>query len=455
MDITQIIDAVRETLRSQKAEGDLYIEHSRTLRFEMRGGNTEELSRADARGLAVRAFRGGRLGFVHTNKFEVDEATQAARKACELARFGSQRDDLVLAPPITTDKQHDEGMDLGVFDVGLPQRPLAMKQDWLKTAETAAHKFDAKVKRTESASWSETMAVRTIANTNGLQRRCQKTFVEVSLGVVAEENGEMQPGEVSVEAVRWKDLPEPSSFGWRAGERAVRLLGGRPVPTGSYPVVFSPDSGWAFLVYLSAALSGEPLSRGQSWLSDRLKGGGEALASPLVTVKDDGLLKTGPGAVPFDDEGVSTQETVLLEAGKVKGGLCDLASGKRLGVPSTGNCVREGYESLPAIRSHNLYMVPGTAKPDDIVASVDRGLWVWGLSGWWIGLDPSNPRFSSAAFGLWIEKGKPVRPVARVTIAGSLQEILTGIDAVGSDLVWDHATRTPTFRVREISVSGT
>jgi PmbA protein len=79
---------------------------------------------------------------------------------------------------------------------------------------------------------------------------------------------------------------------------------------------------------------------------------------------------------------------------------------------------------------------------------------VWGLSGWWLGLDPSNPQFSSAASGLWIENGKPVRPVARVTIAGTLQEIFSAVDSVGDDLVWDGAVKTPTFRVREMAVSG-
>ena len=174
----------------------------------------------------------------------------------------------------------------------------------------------------------------------------------------------------------------------------------------------------------------------------------------MVTIRDDPRLPEGPACVPFDGEGVDTTNHALVEQGKVRGRLCDLASGKRLGLASTGSAQRDGYEALPHIGSSNLYLAPGTSTPDAILASVKKGLWVWNLSGWWIGLDPSNPQFSSAASGLWIEGGKPAQAVARVTVAGGLKEILTNVGEVGNDLVWDRPTKTPTFLVREMSVSG-
>ncbi len=116
--------------------------------------------------------------------------------------------------------------------------------------------------------------------------------------------------------------------------------------------------------------------------------------------------------------------------------------------------MREGYESLPAIQSHDLWLEPGTMAKDALIGQVERGLLVVDLAGWWIGLNPSNPNFSSAASGLWIEKGKPQHPVSQVTVAGTIEEIFGGITAIGSDLVWDHPTKTPTFLVRELSVSG-
>jgi PmbA protein len=183
-------------------------------------------------------------------------------------------------------------------------------------------------------------------------------------------------------------------------------------------------------------------------------GGQPVIGSPLVTVKDEALRVEAPGCTPFDGEGVDARDLTLVDAGKVTGSFCDLASGRRLGTGSTGSASRDGYESLPGIRAHNLSLVPGTSSPEQILAGIDHGLWVWGLSGWWIGLDPSNDRFSSAVSGLWIEKGQPVRPVARVTVAGSLVELLSAIDMVGNDLTWDHSTKVPTFRLKEAAVSG-
>lgn len=456
MDEKQLLEGVLDVLRSQNIEGDAYLEHRRNLTLQVRDGRLEELNRAEVRGLAVRAMREGRLGFVHTSDLEQSEAEHAALQACELAWAASPREDLVLADPSGPGDGSDEGEPLGLWDPGIETRTIAEKQEWARAAEAAAMQFDPKVRRSEGAGWTENLSGIWLANTRGLFRHYRKSALETSVSVVAENAGDMHPGDASVETIRLGGLPDPADLGRRAGERAVRLLGGRPIETGRYPVVFSPDTGWTLLVYVALALSGDPVSRGRSWLCDRLAGGAEpVIGSDLVTVRDDGRHRQGPATAPFDAEGVDTQTTVLLENGKVRGRLCDLASGRRLQMPSTGNAERSGYQSLPEIQSRNLYLVAGTATPEEILAPIEKGLWVWALSGWWIGLDPSNSRFSSAASGLWIENGKPTRPVARVTVAGGLDEILGGIEQVGNDLTWDHPTKTPTFRVRDLSVSGT
>jgi len=161
----------------------------------------------------------------------------------------------------------------------------------------------------------------------------------------------------------------------------------------------------------------------------------------------------GLASAPFDAEGVDTGDVTLLAGGKIRGRLTDLAAAKRLG--TTRAAMRaDGYEGLPGIQSSNLYLVPGTAKRDEVISAVEKGFWVWGLSGWWIGMDPANPQFSSAASGLWIEKGKPAQAVARSRSPFARGDP-GGVDAIAGDLVWDHPTKTPTFRVREMAVSGT
>jgi PmbA protein len=447
-----LLDAVLSVLKAGGAEGDAYLEQRRTLSFQLREGQLQDISRADARGLAVRAMRDGKLGFVYTSALDVDGVKQSAERALELARSASPRDDLLLPEPSGPGDGRDESEPLGIFDPGIEKRSLPEKQEWARTAEAVGRGYDPKIKRTEGVGYEEVLESSWIGNTKGLFRHQKRSNLEVGIQIIAEDGDAKQPGEIQHQATRWDDLPDPGAFGRKAGERAVRLLGGSPVPTGRYPVVFAPEAGIAPFVYLTVALRGDHLSSGRSWLSGQPD---PAIGNSLVTVRDDARRPRGLGSAPFDGEGVDTGDVVLLDKGKVAGSLLDLASAKRLGRRSTGSSRRAGYASLPEISGSNLYLVPGKAKPDEIIGGLEKGLWVWGLSGWWIGLDPSNPQFSSAAVGLWVEKGKPVRPVARVTIAGTIREIMGGIEEIGDDLVWDHATKTPTFRVREMAVSGT
>jgi PmbA protein len=453
MDEKTILDRACDALRAGGAEGDAWLENRRRLHLLVREGKLEELQRAEVRGLGIRAMSGGKLGFVYTSECDPEGAARAAAKACELAKSGSARDDLVLAERKGPGDGSDEGEALGIYDPSIERKTIAEKQEWARSVESVARGVDPKIRRTEGSNYDEDLASVWLSNTKGLYRHYTKSGLEVGVQVVAEDQGEMQQGEIGHETGRWDSLPDPGDFGRRSADRALRLLGGRPVATGRYPIVFSPDAGFAVLVYLAAALGGDAMSRGRSWLSGR--SGEITVGSPLVTIHDDGRLQNGPASLPFDGEGSDTQDNLLIDGGKVHGSLRDLAAGKRLGLPSSGGSRREGYESLPHISNSNLYLTPGTAKPGDLIAGVEKGLWVWGLSGWWIGLDPSNPTLSTAAYGLWIEKGKSAQPVARVTVAGTVQEILGGVDAVADDLVWDHPTKTPTFRVKALAVSGT
>jgi PmbA protein len=376
---------------------------------------------------------------------------RAAARALELAGSGSQRDDLILPDPAGPGDGSDEGAALGIYDPEIEKRSIHEKEDWARSAEAIARGVDPRITKTEGASYEENLSAIWIANTKGLTRHYRKSTLVTGIEVIAEDQGEKQPGGRQTVVSRWSDLPDPSLFGREAGEQALRLLGGRPVPTGSFPVVFDPETGWSLLVYLAVALQGDHLSRERSWLTGKLD---TTLGSPLVTVRDDPQRTGGAASQPFDAEGVDTQVVSLLEQGKVGAPLFDLAAAKRMSKRSTGSARRDGYETLPHIATSNLYLAAGATKPEEILASVENGLWVWGLAGWWIGLEPSNPHFSSAASGLWIEKGKPVKPVARVTIAASLAEIFAGVDAVGDDLRFTHFTRTPTFRVRSMAVAG-
>ena len=231
MDEKALLERVLEVLRAGGAEGDAYLEERRDLRLRVRDGKVEGLERADVRGLAVRAMREGRLGFVHTSAVDADGVVRAARKALELGRAGSPREDLVVPDPAGPGDGRDEGEALGLLDASIEGRAIEEKQEWAREAEAAARAVDPKIRRTNETSYDESLGARWIANTKGLFRHYRRSTLEAGVAVVAEDAGEMQPGEFSAEATRFADLPAPAEIGRRAAERGLRSsAGGRSRP---------------------------------------------------------------------------------------------------------------------------------------------------------------------------------------------------------------------------------
>jgi PmbA protein len=151
---------------------------------------------------------------------------------------------------------------------------------------------------------------------------------------------------------------------------------------------------------------------------------------------------------------VTTSDLVLVEKGVLKSFVYDYSSALRAGKKPTGNAVRGSYRDLPQVGFSNYYMEKGGAKPEDIIRNTANGLYVTKLAGWWLGINPASPDYSSAATGLWIKNGELAQPVSGVTIASTVLDMLAGIDAVGDDLVFKGGIRCPTFRVKEMALSG-
>ena len=132
----------------------------------------------------------------------------------------------------------------------------------------------------------------------------------------------------------------------------------------------------------------------------------------------------------------------------------DTRTARKAGRRSTANARRDSFRDLPAIGYTNLFLDKGTATPDEIVKSTDRGLYVISLAGWWVGINPSTGDFSSGAKGLWVEDGEVAHPVRNVTIASNILDMLANIDMTGDDLYFRDTTSSPTLRVSEMKMGG-
>jgi PmbA protein len=243
-------------------------------------------------------------------------------------------------------------------------------------------------------------------------------------------------------------LDDPAEVGRRAAARTIRRLGARRVPTQEAPIVFEAEVAASLLRHLAGAVVGQSLYRGTSFLLGRQ---GDIVASPLVTVVDDGRMPGGHGSRPFDAEGLATRRTVVLENGKLLSYLFDTYSARRMNAASTGNAARAVGDS-PSAAPTNFYLAAGTTAPEDIIASVDRGLLVTELIGF--GVNAVTGDYSRGAAGMWIEHGEITHPVEEITIAGNLLDMFRDIEMVGSDLVFRGSVAAPTLKIRRMTIAG-
>jgi PmbA protein len=243
-------------------------------------------------------------------------------------------------------------------------------------------------------------------------------------------------------------LEDPAAIGRRAAARTLRRLGARRVNTQEAPIVFEAEIAASLLRHLAGAVVGSSLYRGTSFLLGKL---GETIASPLVTVIDDGRLTRGHGSRPFDAEGLATRRTVVVERGRLASYLLDTYAARRLGLAATGNAAR-GIGDAPSAAPTNLYLEAGTSTPDEIIASVDRGLLVTELIGF--GVNGVTGDYSRGAAGLWIENGAVTHAVEEITIAGNLLDMFRDITMVGNDLEFRGSVAAPTLKIAHMTIAG-
>jgi PmbA protein len=246
----------------------------------------------------------------------------------------------------------------------------------------------------------------------------------------------------------FEKLEAPEDVGRRAAERALRRLGARKVPTQKAPVIFEPRAARSLLDNIFDAISGDSIYRKESFLEGKL---GQNVASPGVTVVDDGTIPGLFGTSPFDDEGVPSRRTVVIENGVLRNYLLNTYTARKLGMRTTGNASR-GLTGNAGVGHGNFYLENGKVSPQDLIRSLRTGFYVTELIGFGVNIVTGD--YSRGAAGIWIENGELSYPVSEVTIAGTLPEMLMGIEGIGSDLEFRGSIASPTLLIREMTISG-
>jgi PmbA protein len=242
------------------------------------------------------------------------------------------------------------------------------------------------------------------------------------------------------------DLPDPAAIGRRAGERAVRRLNPRKVPSGPITVVYDPRVATGLLGHLSGAINGASIARKTSFLRDKL---GQLIFSPSIRITDNPLRKRGAASRPFDGEGVSGQPFDVIRDGVLQTWFLDSATARELGLETNGRASRGGGNPSPG--STNLTLLPGERTPEEMIREIGSGLYVTELIGH--GASIVTGDYSRGAAGFAIENGVLTHPVSEITIAGNLADMFLAMKPA-NDLVYRFAVNAPTVAIDGLTIAG-
>lgn len=438
-------DLLVKAKRGGATEADIIIADGETFSVQVRLGTVDRLTKAREKHLGLRVFVGKRSASTSTSDFSADSLDRLVTETCTLAK--AVVEDQVSGLP-AADQMEREQPDVDLYDS--TRLNTEQQIELAKRVEAAAMSMDERVTNSEGGDFDSSSGRVVLGNSHGFLGEYQSSSFSMSVSPIATdpETGAMQRDAWYDVQRKFAKLATPESVGLEAARRTVRKLGAKKVATQRVPVVFDSETAGSLMGNLCSAVSGYSLYKGASFLAGQLE---KPLAPEYVTVYDDGRVVGGLGSRPFDGEGLPTRKTTVVERGVLKSYLLDTYSGRKLGLPSTGNASRSVGEN-PSVGPTNFFLVPGTKTAQDIIKTVKQGLYVTDLIGF--GINMVTGDYSRGAAGFWIEGGELAYPVEEITIAGNLKEMFAGIEMIGSDLVFRGRIASPTVKIAEMMVAG-
>lgn len=437
--------AVRRALEAGATGAECTISEGEEFSAGVRMREVENLKQAGSRGAGIRVLVGNLTGSSRTSDLTPQGMESMVRGALDLARITTPDPHAGLPDP--ADLGRFSG-DLKLYDESVSRMETEFKISQALKAEEVALAADARITNSEGASFDSHLGSRVFANSLGFAGEYRTSSCGLSVVPVAKQNGSMERDYWQSSAREVSRLESPEEVGRRAAERALRRLNPRKVPTQKVPVIFEPRTARMLLGDLFDAVNGGAIYRHASFLTGKL---GEKIASETLTIIDDATMPGLFGSSPFDDEGVTSRRTVVIERGVLKSYLLNTYTALKLGLKTTGNASR-GLAGSAGVGPGNFYIEAGTRSEGDLIAGVRQGLYVTELIG--ASANTVTGDYSSGAAGLWIENGELAYPVSEITIAGNLKQMLMHLEQVGANLEFRSSIASPALLIGEMTISG-
>jgi len=408
-------------------------------------------------GAGIRVFYGAKAIYAFTNDLS-EKSLMAAADAVSKADIGN-------ANITSIDLMKKEFV--SPHKIAIPFEIIAKKEkiDFMRRIDKAAREYSNLISQV-SISYTETEQKIQIANSDGLLTNDARTYARVYVSSIASKGNEMQTGGEGPGAQRGYEFFQklnPEELGRKTAKQAVTMILAEYAPSGKFPVVIG--NGFGGVIFHEASghsLETTSVAKGASVFADKM---GKQIANQCVTAIDDGTIPNAWGSTTIDDEGNLTQKTVLIKNGILKSFMIDRLGGIKIGMKSTGSGRRQSYKFAPTSRMRNTYIAAGNDEFDDMIASIDFGIYAKKMGGG--SVQPGTGDFNFAvAEGYLIENGKITKPVRGATLVGNGAKILHKISMVGKDLKFAEGmcgsvsgnvpvrVGQPTIKVDEIVVGG-
>jgi len=442
-------------------DGDLYLEHSSTESLALEEGRVKHVSASTHQGMGARVIKGEAAGHAFTDRLDTTALLAAGKSARAIAESGQSRAPVAIhkiaAPALYQSVNPAVSVD------------FSERKSLLEELDTLARSIDPRVKQV-FANVSSSFSNIHIIRMDGASIHDARPLVRLNISVVVEQNGKRETGSAGgggrFSLSRLIDGDQAKRLVHEAVRLALLNLDAHDAPAGTMPVVLGP--GWPGILLHEAighGLEGDFNRKGTSVFADKM---GKRVAAKGITVVDDGTIAERRGSLSVDDEGTETNRTVLIEDGILTGYLMDKQNARLMGMAPTGNGRRESYAHPVLPRMTNTFMLAGNDQPDDIIASLDRGIYAVNFGGGQVDITSGKFVFTTSE-AYYVENGKIQYPVKGATLIGSGHEVLQKVSMIGNDLELDPGVGTcgkggqsvpvgvglPTIRIDELTVGGT
>lgn len=460
LDVQALENALGKAMGASIETADLFLQSTYEESWSLEDGVVKDADYSFDRGFGLRAISGEKTGFAYADEINAKALKEAAACASSIVHTNGNRS-------IQRIKTNFAPM---LYPEINPINSMTEKEkvSLLHQVDQYTRKKDPRIKQV-IVSLSGHYDTVLILNSDGTLSADIRPLVSFVIRVYVEQNGKKESGMGAGGARSNYDLfmdeSTPFAYADKAVEQALRNLEAKSAPAGTMPVILGP--GWPAVLLHEAVghgLEGDFNRKGSSAFSGKL---GERVASSICTIVDDGTIPLRRGSLSVDDEGTITEKTVLIENGVLKNYMQDRHNAHLMKMKPTGNGRRESYAHLPIPRMTNTYMLAGKSDPDEIIASVKKGLYAVDFSGGQVDITSGKFVFSTSEAYL-IENGKISSPVKGATLIGSGPEVLHHVSMVGNNLKLDTGIGTcgkagqsvpvgvgqPTIKVDKLTVGG-